>query len=397
MLVLLAAAELMGMSLWFTAAAVGPELAQLWSLSPGQVGWLTTLVQLGFVVGTALAALFNVADVFPSRKYFAVSAVLAAVVNAALLVAPGYGTALVLRFLTGFLLAGVYPPAMKMIATWFRSARGMAIGTIVGALTVGKAMPYLLGAIESSGGTGGADGMERVVLGASVGAALAGILVLLTYREGPFPFVRKPFSWGLVMRVVRDRPTRLATGGYLGHMWELYAMWASISLFFAEYFTGERLGQLHSGTADLAAFGVIAIGGVGAVAAGRWADTWGRERTTIWMMAISGTCALSMGWLMDASVWIVLPVALVWGFTIVADSAQFSAVVTEVAPQEAVGTALTLQTSVGFLLTAVSIQSTIWLAELGGWRVAYGILAIGPVFGIVSMVRLGRVRGGGDA
>jgi len=386
MLALLSVAELLGMSLWFTASALGPDLAELWSLSASQVGWLTTLVQLGFVVGTALAAVVNAADVFPSRYYFAISAILAASVNAALLVAPGYGTALILRFFTGFLLAGVYPPAMKMIATWFRSARGMAIGTIVGALTVGKAMPYLLKALDSSSGTG----MGSVVLGASGGAALAGVLVLLTYRDGPFSFARKPFTWGLVMTVVRDRPTRLATGGYLGHMWELYAAWSTIGIFFLEFFDG---GQ----SAYWAAFGMISAGGLGAVLAGFWADRWGRERTTIWMMAISGTCALSMGWLMDSSAWIVVPVALVWGFTIVADSAQFSAVVTEVAPQEAVGTALMLQTSMGFLLTAVSIQLTIWVADVVGWQVAYGMLAIGPVCGIVSMMRLRRVRALGES
>ena len=215
-LLLLSLAELLGMSLWFSASAVSPHFQQLWSLSPEQAGWLTTIVQLGFVTGTALAATFNVADVIPSRYLFAVSGLLAAAANAALVVAPDFAIALTLRFLTGMLLAGVYPPAMKMIATWFVSSRGFAIGTIVGALTLGKATPYLLGALPSLN-------YRSFVLFASLGAGIGALMVFVGYRDGPAPFARRPFSWKLAGDVLRDRPTRLAIGGYL-HMWELYAM-----------------------------------------------------------------------------------------------------------------------------------------------------------------------------
>jgi MFS family permease len=315
-----------------------------------------------------------------------VSAVAAATANALLLAVPGFEVGLVARFATGFFLAGVYPPGMKMIATWFRSARGFAIGTVVGALTVGKATPYLL---KAAGG----PGVTPVVLGASVAGCVAGILVLVAYRDGPYPFGRRAFSWGQVVGIVRHRPTMLATGGYLGHMWELYAMWATISLFFTQFFAGsshEAMGPFHA--AELVAFGVIAAGGAGAVMAGGWADRWGREKTTIWMMGLSGSCALLMGWVMPLSGWIVVPLALAWGFTIVADSAQFSACVTEVAPKHSIGTALTLQTSLGFALSAVSVQGTVWLADVGGWRLAYGVLAVGPVLGILSMARLRSER-----
>ena len=216
-LALVSLAVLLGMSVWFTASAVAPELERRWDLSSSQVGWLTALVQLGFVAGTVLAAVMNLADVISSRVYFSTSAVLAAAANALLVGVPSYEGALALRFLTGFFLAGVYPPAMKMIATWFRSARGLAIGTVVGALTVGKATPYLLKLL------GGAP-VSAVVWGASGGAVLGGLLVAVAYREGPHSFTRAPFSWGLVAEVMRHRPTRLATYGYLGHMWELYAM-----------------------------------------------------------------------------------------------------------------------------------------------------------------------------
>jgi MFS family permease len=385
-LLLLSLAELLGMSLWFTASAVSPQLSERWALTPGQAGWLTTTVQLGFVAGTATAALLNLADVFPSRAYFSVSAVLAAGVNALLLVVPGYAPALGLRFLTGFFLAGVYPPAMKMISTWFRGGRGLAIGTVVGALTVGKAMPYLVNALTSVHYT-------LVITSTSAGALAAAGLVALFYREGPEPFERRAFSWGLVGEVVRHRETRLAVGGYLGHMWELYAVWTGASLFFLDYFTsGDVSPSGAAARAGLGAFGLIAAGGLGAVLAGWWADRLGRENITIASMAVSGACCLVMGWLLEAPVRAVVPLALLWGFAVVADSAQFSALVTEVGLKHAVGTALTLQTSLGFLLTAGTIALLIELEGRFGWGPAFSALAIGPALGILAMARLRRLR-----
>jgi MFS family permease len=374
------------MSLWFTASAVSPQLRALWELSESQAGWLTGAVQLGFVAGTAVAALLNLADVFSARGYFSISALLAAAANLALVRAGGYGPALAARFATGFFLAGVYPPAMKMVATWFRSSRGLAIGTVVGALTVGKALPYLLRAFPSLG-------WRTVVAAASGGAVVSALLVALAYRDGPFPFPRRRFAWSRIGEVVHDRRTRLAILGYLGHMWELYAMWTYVSLFFHDFFAarGESAG-LATARAGLAGFAVIAAGGAGSVLAGRWADRVGRERITIQAMAASGACALAMGWLLRAPLPLAAAVALVWGFAVVADSAQFSAVVTEVAPEHAVGTALTLQTALGFLLTSASIAAVPRLRDAGGWPLAFGILAIGPAAGILAMVRLRRLR-----
>jgi MFS family permease len=386
MLALLSIAELLGMSLWFAAAAVAPQLRERWGLDAAGVGWLTAAVQFGFVAGTACAAVLNLADLVPARALFGCAALLAALANAALVVAPGFGAALASRFLSGLFLAGVYPPAMKMISTWFREWRGLAIGTLVGALTVGKATPYLVHALE--GAT-----VAAVTLTASAGAALAGALVALFYRDGPHEFPRRAFSWRLAGSVLGHRETRLAIGGYLGHMWELYAMWTWLPAFLAASAAARAargLPATSQGLTDLLSFGAIAAGGLGCLWGGWAARRAGYARVVTRAMAASGACALAVGPLFGASPWLLVPVAWAWGFFVVADSAQFSALVTEVAPPHAVGTALTLQTSIGFLLTMATIQMVPAIAGALGWQWAFPVLALGPALGIAAIARLGR-------
>jgi MFS family permease len=372
------------MSLWFSASAVSGQYREMWQLGSAEAGWLTTIVQLGFVVGTASAAVLNLADLLPSRWYFAASALLGAAANAALVAATDYHTALACRFLTGVCLAGVYPPAMKMAATWFRNERGLAIGIIVGALTVGKAAPYLVRSMETTG-------IRGVLLSASAGAALAALLVAVGYRDGPFEFPRRPFSWRLVGSVAGHRETRLATGGYLGHMWELYAMWTWLPAFLAASAAARAGGGEPASAAGISvlAFGAIAAGGVGAVWGGWAARRLGYAGVVTIAMGASGICSLAIGAFYGASLWLLAPVVLVWGFFVVADSAQFSAMVTELCPPHAVGTALTLQTSLGFLLTMVTIQLIPALVELVGWPFAFPALALGPAAGIAAIRRLG--------
>ncbi len=386
-LTLLAAAELLGMSLWFAGSAVASQLAASWSLTSGETGWLTTIVQLGFVCGTAMAALLNLADVLPSRWYFAGAAVIGALANAGLIAGGGFATALALRFTTGFALAGVYPPAMKMASTWFRARRGLAIGTVVGALTVGKATPYLVHALPNAGAS-------TVILTASGFALVAALLIAMWYVDGPYPFPPRRFSWGLVRTVFERREWRLATGGYLGHMFELYSFWTWIPLFIAASEAAEGVEASHRVDArvSLIAFGTIAIGGLGCVWGGLAADRRGRERLVILAMALSGSCALLIPFAFGRSLWILAPLAWAWGFFVIADSAQFSALVTESVPSHAVGTALTVQTSVGFLLTMVSIQLIPPLVAIVGWRWVFPVLAIGPALGIAAIRRLNSVR-----
>lgn len=387
MLSMLACAELLGMSLWFAASAVSGQLATRWHLGASEVGWLTAIVQLGFVIGTAVSALLNLADIIPSRLLFSASAFLGAAANIVLLASPTYTGALLCRLVTGFALAGVYPPAMKMIATWFRFRRGLAIGTIVGALTVGKAGPYLIHALPGVGET-------PVVLSASIAAVTAGVLVLVSYADGPYPFPPRPFSWSLVATVVRERPWRLATGGYLGHMFELYSAWTWIPTFVAmsAAASGIPAGASRDSLAAAIAFCAIAIGGVGCVWGGLVADRRGREWLVTVAMTFSACCAVLIGFTFGKSLWLLVPVALAWGFFVIADSAQFSVLVTESVPPHAVGTALTIQTSLGFLLTMVSIQLVPPVASLVGWRWAFVMLALGPVLGIASIRRLLRFR-----
>jgi MFS family permease len=383
-LALVAFAELLAMSLWFAGTAVAPLFQVRWSLEPTQVGWLTAIVQLGFVAGTALAAMLNLADLVPSRYYVASCATLGAIANALVLIGDGFPMALVSRFFTGFFLAGVYPPAMKMAATWFRSRRGLAIGVIVGALTIGKALPFLVKAFAWRD-------VSPVILGSSLFAVAGAAIVAVTYRDGPYPFAARPFSWGLVGTVARTPRWRLATGGYLGHMFELYSFWAWIPAFLAASAAASRQPP-SEGRIALTVFLVIAFGALGCVWGGVAADRRGRERVITIALAASGSCALLAGMFFGLDPHLTAAMVAMWSFFVIADSAQFSALVTESVPPHAVGTALTTQTCLGFLLTLISIQLVPPIVERANWGVAFGMLALGPVAGIIAIRSLARRR-----
>lgn len=381
-LALLGLAELFAMSLWFSASASVPALRAEWSLSESAAGWLTLAVQLGFVAGTLLSALLNLPDVISSRKLLALSAFAGAVVNAAFgLYASDFATGVTLRFLVGVCLAGVYPPGMKIMATWFRRGRGTALGVLVGALTLGKASPYLVNAVGSSE-------WRANVLFVSALAVLGGLVVLLFVGDGPHATAPAKFDVRQAARVFQNRGVRLANFGYFGHMWELYAMWTWAPVMIRASLAASGQG---ASLADAASFVVIGSGAVGCVAAGLLADRVGRTVVTSAAMVLSGACCLTVGFLYGAHPALLLAVAAVWGASVVADSAQFSACVTELGDPKYMGTALTVQTCCGFLLTTLSIRLIPFLEARVGWRYAFAALAIGPAFGVAAMLRLRRL------
>jgi MFS family permease len=383
-LTLLAAAELLAMSPWFSASAVAPALVQHWQLGPRDSAWLTISVQLGFVVGALVSALFTLSDLWSPTRLVAGCAWLAGVATLGVILAPGPLAAITLRALTGAALAGVYPPGMKIAAQWFRETRGVAIGILVGALTVGSASPHLVRAFVN------AAQWHSVLAIAAFAAFAGGVLVLLLPPQGPYATPSPRFTWTAVPRLVRDRAVLLANCGYLGHMWELYAMWTWVAVFIAESEkarTGVRdlsAGPAASFPAALA-FAVIAAGALGCWLAGKWADQWGRTRVTSVAMALSGSCALLSGFVFGRPAVVLGSVLVVWGVAVVADSAQFSAAISELAPPEYVGTALTLQTCLGFLLTTITIYLVPALAGRIGWQWSMSVLALGPALGIAAM------------
>jgi MFS family permease len=381
-LILVATSQLLALTLWFSASAVGPQLEEVWGLTTGQTAGLTLAVQIGFVVGALGSAGFGLADAVPSRRLFVIAALTGAGTNAALVVlGPGdHLVAFVLRFLTGVALAGVYPSGLKVMAGWYRQGRGMALGLLVGALTVGSAGPHLIRGL-------GFD-WESVVLAASVLAVVAGLMMSFGIDDGPFEAPSSRFSRRQIGRVLRNRGVRLSTYGYLGHMWELYAMWTWTAAFLLASAT---VSGSSYGSVPIITFAVIAIGGAGAWLAGIWADRFGRPLVAGGSMAVSGVCALITPVVFGRSALLVVPLFLVWGLSVVADSAQFSAMVTETADDEVRGTALTLQTAVGFLLTLVTIRGVPLLAEAWSWQWAFPILGLGPVLGVVAMVRFHRM------
>ncbi len=372
---LLAAALVLSMTTWFSASAVIPQLRAEWALSTSAGAWLTIAVQLGFVAGALASSALTLADVVAPHRVVFAGAVGAAAANALLLVADGPATAIALRLLTGFFLAGVYPPALKLMATWFLRGRGAALGTLVGALTLGSAVPYLVR------GLGGAD-WRAVIAVSSVLTVGGGLITLVGVPEGPHAFPRARFDPRQIGRALANPRVRLASLGYFGHMWELYAMWAWFLVF-----AGDEL-VADEATAALVSFAVIGVGAVGCVVAGRLADRVGREEVAAGAMLCSAACAILIALLPTP---LALVVAVFWGITVVADSALFSTLVTEHADQSYVGTALAVQLAAGFTLTVATIWLVPLVADEAGWRWAFWLLALGPALGVVAMLRLRRL------
>ena len=379
-LLLLSLAELLAMGTWFSASAVVPELSLAWDLNDAGRAWLTMSVQAGFVIGSVASAFLNLPDRLSARRLFISTAFLAALSTVLIpFYAHSLALAIFLRFLTGMFLTGVYPVGMKIMSTWTKEDRGQGIGLLVGALTLGTAFPHLLNALT------GMDNWRWVLILGGGLAALGGLIAVFFIREGPYQTAAPEFNWRYAGEILRVRELRLVILGYLGHMWELFAMWAWLAVFLLASFRTSGISPIW---ASLSAFAAIAAGGPGSLLAGKLADRWGRTKITIASLAISGTCAVLVGFLFGGNPVILVALCLVWGFAVVADSAQFSAAISELCRKGYVGTALTVQTSLGFLLTMLTIRLIPTLESSVGWSWAFAILALGPAVGIWAMMSL---------
>ena len=369
------------MALWFSASAVVPSLTAEYALGPTQASLFTSGVQAGFVAGTLVSAVLALADRIDPRRFFMASALVAAAANGAiLLVEPTSFTAIALRFITGACMAGIYPVGMKMASTWARGDLGLLVAVLVGALTLGSATPHLFNAL------GGVD--WRFTIGAASLVALAAAFLINLVGLGPMVAMPPPFDPRILVKAFSSPSLRLANFGYLGHMWELYAMWAWLGVFLDASFDLSGVGDPEI-WARFATFLAIGVGGtLGCLGGGYIADRHGRTTTTMAAMAVSGTCAVLVGFMFGANPILLTIVCVVWGVSIIADSAQFSASVAELSDPQLVGTMLTVQTCSGFLLTLITIHLMPMLVAQAGWGVAFAILALGPLFGVWSMGRL---------
>ena len=379
---LIALVLVLTMATWFTASAAVPAIRAQWDLTSGQSAMLTTSVQLGFVLGALASAMFSLPDRVDASRLVAASAVLAAVATSAMAdLATGLGSGVVFRFVTGVALAGVYPVGLKIASSWYVQGRGLALGILVGALTVGSALPQLVaGALGSA---------WRPGLNIAAGLCLLGAAVTLGFvRVGPHTLRATKMQLSHLSSLARERGPRLANLGYLGHMWELYAVWAWLPTFFVASLA--RRGEAWSNsTVGAVLFTVIGgCGGLGCLAGGWAGDRLGRARVAAIAMLISGSCCLLAALTFGSSPLLTIPVMAVWGASVIADSAMFSACLASVVDKHLIGTALTFQTAAGFLLTIVTVQGLPRLADAVGWRTAVITLGVGPIVGSLAMLRL---------
>ena len=380
-LLLVTVATFLSLSVWFSTNAVSTALETDKSIGESSMAVLTIAVQVGFVFGTLFISFTNLSDRINARTLFTVSSILAAITNFLVVPLDSPDALIVTRFATGAFLGGVYPMGMKVLSGWYVSGRGFAIGTLVGAVTLGSGTPHILMSVFS-------ENWQMVILVSSILAITGGVILKVFVGDGPHDVVGAKFNPRYLISALSQRGPRLALIGYLGHQWELYAMWAWIGSFM--FYVLEERPLFGDGIqlASVITFLVFAVGAVASSLAGAWSEKIGRTAVATIAMVISGCVALFVGFIpVEWSVLIVI-VVLIWGASVIADSAQFSTAITELSDPVYRGTMLTFQTGVGFALTAVSIWLLPVVKDLSGWGWAFAILALGPVVGITAMLRL---------
>ncbi len=385
-LTLIAISQLFALSLWFSASVIIPELTMIWNLTGMTEALISSSVPIGFIFGALGSSYFGIADRYNARKIFAIAALLGAVINGMIILVETALIGISLRFLTGMVLAFVYPIAVKILAQWFPKNRGLAIGILIAALTLGSALPHFIAAVVT------AVSWKFIIIVSSLLALLAAIIMFGFVTDAPVRTKPTVFSFNLLKKVVKNQPVMLANYGYFGHMWELYAMWTWLPAFLTASFLAYS-SEATLWFSALASFITIGVAGaIGSVVGGFVADKIGRARLTIISLAGSSICAIFIGFTYEKTIWFTFAIAFIWGMFVIADSAQFSAAVSEFANVEYVGTALTFQMCIGFAVTIITIQALPFLQSIVGWEWVFAFLSIGPILGILSMVKLQRIE-----
>jgi MFS family permease len=365
-----------GTSLWFAGNAIIFELQQSWDLPMESTGYITAAVQFGFILGTLVFAILAIADRYSPRLVFLSCALLASLANSMLLVSPeSLDYLLILRFITGFFLAGIYPVGMKIAAGWYQHGLGRALGYLVGALVIGTAFPHLLRGLNIG------LPWQQILISVSILAASGGVLMAKFVPDGPFTAGMSQFNPAALWQAFRLPSFRASAFGYFGHMWELYSWWAFLPLWLVAY-------QQSTNTdinISMWCFLIIAAGMLGSVIGGIFSQKSGSAYVAMLQLGISGICCLLSPVFFNFDVPVIFLFLLVWGITVVGDSPQFSTLNAQNAPTAYIGSALTIVNSIGFLITIFSIQllNSFWFAIGPQW--VFLLLLPGPVFGLLSM------------
>ncbi len=383
-LIIMSISELMVMSLWFSASAIAPELAGIWGISGIGTLIVTLMVQFGFVAGALISASLGLADKINPRKLFAFSATMGSLFTVMFVFLYHYFfIEMILMLLTGIMMAGIYPVAVLIVSIWFPARRGLALGIVIAGLTLGSALPHIILDLPFI------REWEALLEFSSLLSLLGGAMVFLILHDNK-KYVNAPkFKLDTIKLIIRNKPVMLANYGYFGHQWELYAMWTWIPVFilssFSFYYTGSELLFM----AGIISFSIIGLSGViGSILGGLISDRIGRTLSTSIYLGISGTSAVLIGLTYGVMPYITVIVGIIWGITVIADSAQFSTAVTELSSDKIRGSALTFQMALGFLITVGSIYAIDILRTTVGWHWAFSFLSIGPLLGIISMMRL---------